>query len=216
MTSILNYCDFIEFENKFNSLNNIYDDNIMEYEESKIFLNNLIEMYYYFDAINPLSFLIMGPNEEIKKKIEFLNNNFIKFRYYIKKFKLYDLLNDEIKNFYDNIFKLYLKFNNIIELKNFESNLLTKINNKYYYNNTILEENKIFMHYELKNDLYFYYISNNKIIHNNSIDKNNCAFLNLINMNIEINKSRLKNFEILKYYDKIIELKQRIKELKKI
>lgn len=201
-----------EYDKNLTTFNDTYE-NDENFNIFKDYFNNVIDSYYHIKNINSFSLLIEN-DEDTNKYIHFIENN---IKYFLKKFLVWDSLNKEIKNFYESLLRMYKYYNNIININDFQYEKLKKINEKYYYNDIEIRKNKPFIYFELSNEFIYYYINdNNIIVKNRTNDKFNHSIIILITINpnkFKMIKSLYKDYEIYKYIDKIIELKNSIEYL---
>lgn len=204
-----------EYDKNFNTFNDTFeeDENFNIFKE---YFNTIINAYYHIKNINPFS-LLFENNAETSNYIKFIENNLFSIKYFLKKFLVWDNLNEEIKKFYESLIKMYIIFNNVININDFEADKLNKINDKYIYKDIEIKKNIPFVYFELSNEFIYYYLNDdNIIIKNRSIDKFNHSIIILMSSNPEkfkLIKSLYKDYEIFKYIDKLIEFKKCIEEL---
>lgn len=146
-----------EYDKNFNNFNDTFeeDDNFNIFKE---YFNNIINSYYHIKNLNPFS-LLFDSNNDTNKYIEFIENNIFSIKYYLKKFLVWNNLNEEIKNFYESLIKMYINFNNVININDFEVEKLNKINGKYFYKDIELKNNIPFIFFELSNEFIYYYLN---------------------------------------------------------
>lgn len=213
MNKVSNNFNFDIFISEFNEKFNKYSIDKIDNEEKEQYFYNIVNAYYYLNSINPFDILFDDDMREKINKLE-IEKNIFKVKYNLIKFNLWDLLNEEIKKYYEMMIKIYIKFYNIIDLQKFESKLLTKIKDEYYYNNSKIENEKPFIFLEFENEFIYYYFKNG-LLYYECINKINCGRLNLIGDGIyNFDKYKFKkNNELFKYFDNIIEFDKKIKEL---
>lgn len=210
---VSNKFNFDIFINEFNENYNKYSIKNIDTDEKKEFLYNIVNAYYFFNSLNSLDILF---NEEVSEKLKSLEieKNIFIIKYNLLKFNLWASLDEEIKNFYFLLFNFYVKYFSVINLKNFDSNLFNKINDKYYYNDEEIENDKPFLYLEIENDFIYYYFHDG-FLYSKCINKINYGILNLIDDAIyDFSNFKYKNqYEIFKYINKIIEFDKKFKEL---
>lgn len=159
------------------------------------------------NSINPFDIIL---NSDIMKILNSLDieKNIFRIKFNLMKFNIWSNLNEKIKLFYENTLKQFIKvFNKVINLKEFKLDKFNKIHNQYFYNDIPIDNNQEFLYFELKNNFIHFYLDYGEIKFN-CIDKNNRAFLNLINMNIFDIIYKFYDMEITNYTNKLIEFKK--------
>lgn len=208
MNEILLNINCENFTNEFNKNFKVNEINFCR--EKTEYLKNLIEIYYVIKNNN--LFGIINLNSNI---IDWIENNIFLIKYNLNKFNLWSSLSDEIKIFYNDLLNLYIIFNNIIHINDFQKEKLIKINGKYFYDSIQIKENKPFIIFECDtNEIFFISLKNNEFIQNSPLNKFYIPIFNLIYMNIEVETEKYLELEISKYFKKLYDFHYRLRELK--
>lgn len=77
-----------------------------------------------------------------------------------------------------------------------------------------VENDKIFIYFELDDDIIYLFLQDNEIYFVMPNDSNNCGIINIVMSGcVNLNKNDFKELEIYNYLDKIIEFKIKYDEL---